>query len=358
MTLWQHITSFLERIKDTLTFRGKILNRWYVSAMLLSFVLCFGFLSLIVGRYNSLAHLRNEIARLQDSLENTGWNVAYDELRFNIWWPLPLMEVDNFTLYSRYEPRREYNVEKLSVNTGIFNFHKLQIQLSPQQELFWNDKEIGLDFPKLDLSLTFSEDKGITEILASADAMRFNDYAEIGEFRFGAQQMAPQRLNNSSPFMEIHLLLKNIQFDSGIKTPLTSKIDKIYLNAVQVGAMQSQETYQESIFDWLAEDGRFDISELILEWQPLVMVGRGDLYFSEKLEPRLHLNTSSKALISVMELLEEEHIFERKGVFVSRILLKNKAFKMNEQDEFQTVVTPIDYKDNKLLIENIPVASF
>ena len=88
------------------------------------------------------------------------------------------------------------------------------------------------------------------------------------------------------------------------------------------------------------------------------MVGRGDLYFSEKLEPRLHLNTSSKALISVMELLEEEQIFERKGVFVSRILLKNKAFKMNEQDEFQTVVTPIDYKDNKLLIENIPVASF
>ena len=358
MTLWQHITSFLERIKDTLTFRGKILNRWYVSAMLLSFVLCFGFLSLIVGRYNSLAHLRNEIARLQDSLENSGWDIAYDEIRFNIWWPLPLMEVDNFTLYSRYEPRREYNVEKLSVNTGIFNFHKLQIQLSPQQELFWNDKEIGLDFPKLDLSLTFSEDKGITEILASGDAMNFNDYAEIGEFRFGAQQMAPQRLTNSSPFMEIHLLLKNIQFDNKIKTPLTSKIDKIYLNAVQVGAMQSQETYQESIFDWLAEDGRFDISELILEWQPLVMVGRGDLYFSEKLEPRLHLNTSSKALISVMELLEEEHIFERKGVFVSRILLKNKAFKMNEQDEFQTVVTPIDYKDNKLLIENIPVASF
>lgn len=358
MTLWQHITSFLERIKDTLTFRGKILNRWYVSAMLLSFVLCFGFLSLIVGRYNSLAHLRNEIARLQDSLENSGWDIAYDEIRFNIWWPLPLMEVDNFTLYSRYEPRREYNVEKLSVNTGIFNFHKLQIQLSPQQELFWNDKEIGLDFPKLDLSLTFSEDKGITEILASGDAMNFNGYAEIGEFRFGAQQMAPQRLTNSSPFMEIHLLLKNIQFDNGIKTPLTSKIDKIYLNAVQVGTLQSQDTYQESIFDWLAEDGRFDISELILEWQPLVMVGRGDLYFSEKLEPRLHLNTSSKALISVMELLEEEQIFERKGVFVSRILLKNKAFKMNEQDEFQTVVTPIDYKDNKLLIENIPVASF
>lgn len=358
MTLWQHITSFLERIKDTLTFRGKILNRWYVSAMLLSFVLCFGFLSLIVGRYNSLAHLRNEIARLQDSLENSGWDIAYDEIRFNIWWPLPLMEVDNFMLYSRYEPKREWKVEQLNVNTGIFNFHQLQINLSAHQELVWGDNEIKLDFPKLNLGLSFSEDKGITEILASGDAMNFNGYAEIGEFRFGAQQMAPQRLNNSSPFMEIHLLLKNIQFDSGIKTPLTSKIDKIYLNAVQVGAMQSQETYQESIFDWLAEDGRFDISELILEWQPLVMVGRGDLYFSEKLEPRLHLNTSSKALISVMELLEEEHIFERKGVFVSRILLKNKAFKMNEQDEFQTVVTPIDYKDNKLLIENIPVASF
>ena len=358
MTLWQQITSPFERIKDAISSLGRVFNRWFMGAMLLCFGLGFGFLSLIVGRYNSLAHLRGEIIRLQDSLENTGWNIAYDELRFNIWWPLPLMEVDNFTLYSRYAPQREWNIGKLSINTGIFNFHKLQIQLSPQQELVWNDKEIELNFPKLDLSLTYSEDKGITEILASGDGMKFNDYAEIGEFRFGAQQMAPNRLGNNYPFMEIHLLLKNIQLGNQIQTPLTSKIDKLYLNAVQVGALQSQETYQESIFDWLAEDGRFDISELILEWQPLVMVGRGDLYFSEKLEPRLHLSTSSKALISVMELLEEEHIFERKGVFVSRILLKNKAFKMNEQDEFKTVVTPIDYKDNKLLIENIPVASF
>ena len=46
---------------------------------------------------------------------------------------------------------------------------------------------------------------------------------------------------------------------------------------------------------------------------------------------------------------------ESKGVFVAKILLNSKAFKMNRDDKFMTVTTPIDYKDGKLMIENIVV---
>lgn len=194
--------------------------------------------------------------------------------------------------------------------------------------------------------------------MLSAENLRVENYAEIAGFKLGAQQMAPGRLKKDSPFMEIRLLAENIRFDSSLEMPLASAVDKFYLHAVQVGALEAGETYQESIYGWLAEGGRFDIANLVLDWKPLIMVARGDVYFSEKLEPRLHLSTSSKALVPVMDILEEEQILDRKGVFVSRILLNNKAFKMAPEDEFSTVVTPIDYKENKLLIENIPVASF
>ena len=100
-----------------------------------------------------------------------------------------------------------------------------------------------------------------------------------------------------------------------------------------------------------------DIKKLIVEWAPLTMVAHGDLYFNEKLAPVLHLNTSSKGLEETIDMLQDNFL-ESKGVFVAKILLNNKSFKLNKDDKYYTVTTPININSNQILIENIPIKNF
>lgn len=54
----------------------------------------------------------------------------------------------------------------------------------------------------------------------------------------------------------------------------------------------------------------------------------------------------------------QDNFLERKGVFVAKILLNNKSFKLNPDDKYYTVTTPININSNQILIENIPLKTF
>ena len=58
-----------------------------------------------------------------------------------------------------------------------------------------------------------------------------------------------------------------------------------------------------------------------------------------------------------MDMLQDNFL-ERKGVFVAKILLNNKAFKLNPEDKYYTVTTEININSNQILIENIPLKTF
>ena len=356
--------SFLNKIKEyfikfkTLHPNIKLFNRWYIGAAILCFLLSFAFILIIFGRYNSINQLRSEFSRLQNLIETSSVDIAYDNIKFNIWWPMPIVEIKNLKIYSKFQPVREWNIENVSINTAFFDFHTLVINLSAKQSLVVDNKTYQIDMPEQNMSISYCVQSGIKEILLGINNLKIKDVAVIEEIKFGAQRMAPQRVNNSSPLMETHTLINNIKFDTAIDVPLSHTLDNIYINANVIGTMKAEETYLESIYDWLASGGKVEIEKSSFEWKPLLMVSRGDLYFNEKLEPRLHLSASSRALIPVMDIFEEKGILERKGVFVTRILLRNKAFKMSDKDEYDTVLTPIDYENGKISVENIPVASF
>lgn len=356
--------SFLNKIKEYISkLKGvrldfPILNRWLVGAATLCFVLSFAFILIIFGRYNALNQLRSEMSRLQTSIENSGVDIAYDKIKFNIWWPMPIVEIENLKIYSKYQPVREWNIENLSINTAFFDFHTLIVNLSSKQNVVIDNTTYQIEMPAQNMSVSYCVQSGIKEILLGIDNLKIKGLAEIEEIKFGAQRMAPQRVSNNSPLMETHLLINNVKFDNAVDVPLAHTIDKIYVNANMTGTIKAEETYLESVYDWLAAGGKFEIEKSTFEWKPLLMVSRGDLYFNEKLEPRLHLSASSRALIPVMDILEERGILDGKGVFVTRILLRNKAFKMSEKDEYDTVLTPIDYENGKISVENIPVANF
>ena len=351
------IKTLKDKAKDIL-YHLPILNRWFIGAVVLCFILCFVFILMIFGRYTAITQIKNEISRLQTSLEHSSVDISYDNISFNIWWPMPIMTVENLKIYSRFEPIREWNIKELTVNTQFFDFHTLNISLSSKQNIVIGDNTYHINMPAQSMNVSYCVQTGIKELLLDIENLKVDGFADIKEIKFGMQRMALQPVSKSSPFLETHLLINDIKFAEELDMPLSQQIDKIYVNANMIGSIKVEETYRESIYDWLVSGGKFEIESSIFEWKPLIMVSKGDLYFNEKLAPRIHLSVSSKALIPSMDILEEEGVLDRKGVFVTRILLRNKAFKMSDSDEYDTVLTPVDYKDGILSVENIPVANF
>lgn len=335
------------------------INRYVLLSFGISFFVCFAFLLMIFGRYYCVSNIKTELLRLESSLNDWGWDIAYDDLQFKTWWPMDLLKIKNLKIYrlSEKDPF-EWNIPEFAMTPNFFSCGNLRVKLSSAQDVRWNGGAIELNIPKSEFSLRFSKEDGFQELLLDLKDMEIKDWAKISELRFATQRMAPRSLNDRSPFLENHLLIKDVVFDAQREIPLTDKIEKIYLNANMIGTIKPAESYRESIYEWLAVDGRIDIRSLIISWKPLLLVGRGDLYFDEKLQPKLQLSTSSKALLPVLDLLERHHLIDRKGVFVTKILLANKSFKMSPLDEYSTVVTPISYKDQKLSVENITIQKF
>ncbi len=52
---------------------------------------------------------------------------------------------------------------------------------------------------------------------------------------------------------------------------------------------------------------------MIINWKPLVMVAKGELYFDEHLSPDLSLNTSSLALTEILDKFNQYSWLEDKG---------------------------------------------
>ena len=85
------------------------------------------------------------------------------------------------------------------------------------------------------------------------------------------------------------------------------------------------------------------------------MVSRGNIYLDGQFNPSLKLITTSKALIETMDNLEKAEVLEKKGVFVSKIVLSNKARKISEDEDFYTIITPLTLSSDEMTIEGIPV---
>ena len=62
--------------------------------------------------------------------------------------------------------------------------------------------------------------------------------------------------------------------------------------------------------------------------------------------------------MSLIKDLQKNSFLDNKNVFVANILLSNKAFKLNPDDEELTISTPISYSDGKISVENLTIKDF
>ena len=330
------------------------------SLVLLTAFLSFAVVGLGIWAYLQRVYglnlLNREINKIQASLLEAGWDMAYDKAESSAFPLFAPLTFQNFRLYA-LDGSKEWKTEELKIGAGLFNCGHITPKASRKQTLTLNGKVYPAEIPVLDIDLYFDRALGLKE--ASIEGMGWNirGLGTVDSLRLAAQRMAPLNISELTPFFENHLEVAGIQISEDVDFPLRKRINRIYANANIIGMITSKPTYTESLSAWLRLGGVFDIRKLIVEWAPLTMVARGDLYFNEKLEPNLHLNTSSKGLNETLDMLQDNFL-ERKGVFVAKILLNNKAFKLNKDDRYYTVTTPVNVNANQILIENIPLKKF
>lgn len=330
-----------------------------ILATIVSGVLTLMIMSFVFQRLLSINILQREIVKLQNSLVESGYDMAYENLSFSKFSPFHILTIKDFKIYSQ-NPKNyyEWSVPKLYIGSGLINARKLEITFSQNHKFQKGLTIYEASFPRLSIEFGLSKKYSLNSIIVSSQNIDIKDNLFIKEFGISAKKKELNQFGEMQPFFEIYMNTKDIKLDDQLEFPLANEIARIYMNANIVGLMSSENTYGETIDNWLQKGGMVDIKRLIVNWPPLLLVGRGDLYFNEKLQPKLRLMTSSKAFVETIDKLEKSRIIQRKGAFVAKILLNNKSFKIKEDDKYFTVTTPINISAEEILIENIPVKKF
>lgn len=325
-------------------------------AFLLTFVLTSIFLNVTFQRLQTIHDLKKQISGLSQKMEEFHLDFAYQNLRFNVLFTQPLLEADNFQIYSRDADRYwRFETPQLKVNTGFWNPRRLGLNFGKQQTLQIGTTAYDLSSPQLNLEFELSSQGRPELILAKIKDLNVKNFAKINQLNLAGR--AVENVDNSAfpAVFETHLELKDVTLNGFLNYPLSSQIDRFYVKANLIRPLPQNDSLRAALGEWLHNGGQIEIPAMIVNWRPFAMVARGDLNFNENLSPRLHLDTSSKALITLLDDLLKYDYLERKGVFVTKILLSNKAFKLKDSDQHLTIVTPVDYRDGRWSVERITV---
>lgn len=327
-----------------------------IGSGILTFSLSLTFIWLMLERSLAISTIKEEILKIESSLLAIGYDIAYDNLSFSQFSPWQIIRIDNFRIYSLDENNyTQWQCDELAVSTEVFNTKRIRFHFSQNQSLQKGIDKWNVQVPESSVELIISKQKHIQNVNVQIANLSIEKKANIGSLKFAMQRGNGNLVNDKSPFMETHLEIKDIHIDDYTAWPMNKHIEHVYLNANIIGTIEEQEILSESLYKWVEQEGFVDIQKLIINWKPLVMVAKGEMFFNEELSPNISLNTSSMALTDTLETMNQNGWLEDKGVFVAKILLNNKSFKKNQSDKYFTVTTPIKLNKEQILIENIPV---
>ena len=310
-------------------------------------------------RLDAIKTIRKEIVRLENSLTSVGYDLAYEDLDFSSFNPFQIMSVKNLQFYSRIEGQHAvWTLPELSLKTGLFNSRKITFNMPGAQLLELGEKKYNVSMPEVFWEFRLDDTDRLMQSIFLAKNVKISDFADIGEVQIASRRMAVQQVSDLAPFFENYIDVRNVTFNDLLDYPLAQTIERLYVNADIIGTIYGADTYQNDWKNWKTLGGGIDIRRLVVNWGPLLLVARGDVGFGKQLHPEVNLRSSSKALSLFLDEMENKGFLPGKGVFVAKILLNSKAFKMNKDDKFMTVTAPIAYKDNKILLENVVLKDF
>ena len=330
-----------------------------ILASIFSFCIVFCGIYITTSRNLAIKHIKKNISQYTSYLNEMGLDIAYDNIEFNSMMFYPLVKIDNLKIYSvtalndwaiNFNTVKAYpnivGTKRLrfsSVSGGTFTFNEFTSEMSSEETF-------------LDIIL---KDSNLDELVLHAENINIKDFAKIDKIAFLLQQEKNPDLESfTTPSYTALFETNDVKINGLIDYPLSSDIKLIYMKSNIMGKINLDDFILTSLENWLQNGGFIDIPNLIVQWEPLTLVGRGNINFNEKLSPRISFNTSSKGILTLLNDLQEREFLDSSDVFVANIMLKNKAYKINPDDEELTVSTPIGYSDKILTIENLPIKDF
>lgn len=348
-----------KRLKNILDFFTVLRNKTFILPFLFSFALMFSFIEATLVRNAMINRFKTELIALQKYLNEFQLDLAYDHIKFNSIFFHPLVEIENLQLYNlRGTELWRLSFDKVSGRLGLLNVNKLNFQSSESIVFAGGERQYQISGDAA-LKIIADSKGGFETLHLHLRDANIKDFAKIQEVGLDIRSLHSVRHEALiMPSLEGHLEINGVKLNGLLKYPLTSEIKRIYAKATLMGSIPLRDSFLLGTETWLQNGGFVDIPRLVVNWQPLLLVGRGTLNFNEELQPRLNLTTSSKAMLNLLDDLQKNDFLNRKGVFVANILLNSKAFKLHEEDKHLTLTTPISYQDSKLAVENVTVKTF
>ena len=331
-----------------------------ILACIFSFCLVFGGIYITASRNIIIKQTRHSLSKTISYLNELGLDIAYDDIQFNSLFFSPLVEIKNFQLYNiKGDSGWSISLNKVKGYPNIFGTAKIRFASTEGGKVTLGDFSSQLSSKETFLDIS-SENMLIDEVVFHAEEIDIKNFAKIEKIAF-LLQSSPQKDANSLatlPTYDSLFEVNDVNINGLVNYPLSSHLKLLYMKSNIFGAITPEEHLLTSLEDWLRQGGFIEIPNMIVQWEPLTMVGRGNIHFNEKFSPRIEFNTSSKGLLRLIDDLKKNEFLDSKNVFVANILLSNKAFKINPDDKELTITTPISYADGKISVENLTIKNF
>ncbi|MBE6468323.1 MAG: DUF2125 domain-containing protein [Alphaproteobacteria bacterium] len=355
------LLKFAEIIGKTRRYIGIQITSTYkpVFACLFAFSIVFCGIYITASRNLAIKTIKKNLSQIINHLNEFGLDIAYDNIEFNSMMFYPLVKIEGLKIYSATslnEWALKFNTVKAYPN--IIGTQRLRFQSIDGGTFKFNEYNSVMSSNETFLDIIYNNQK-FEELVLHAEDINIKDFAKIEKIAFLSKYSEPSEIEAFTTPSYINMFeVNNVKINGLIDYPLSSNLKLLYAQANIMGKFEPDEIFITSIGNWLHKGGFIDVPNLIVQWEPLTLVGRGNINFNEALSPRINFNTSSKGLLTLIKDLQKRELLENSNVFVANIMLNNKAYKMNPDDEEYTIVTPIGYADGKLTIENLPIKDF
>ncbi len=328
-----------------------------IISFVFSFVLVFLCLYILAHRSIVVKRIRVQLPMVISSLNELGIDLAYNEIKFNPMAFFPIVKIENPQLYSLNED----NYWSLQFNdvkgySDIWGSPQIKFKFSPQGQLIIKDYLYDLAADKADFEIKAGQQQKLA--LRFAD-VNIKNLASIKKATFITTSLeVPNESVKGFPSYKSKLSIRDVKINGMVNYPLTSFIDRITAQSEIIGQFKYKDDFLTSIETWVKDGGFIDVPRLVVQWKPLTLVGRGHINIQENLQPEITFNTSSKGLLKLIKSLQDISWLTNSNVYVANILLSNKAFRLNPEDEELTITTPISYSNRRISIENLIIKDF
>lgn len=330
-----------------------------ILAGIFSFCIVLGGIYITASRNLAIKHIKKNISQSISYLNEFGLDIAYDNIEFNSMMFYPLVKIENLKLYSvttlndwaiKFKTVKAYpnllgtkRIRFTSTEGGTFTFNEFSSDMT-SDETFLDIITKGSNFDELMLHAEDINIKDFAKIEKAVFLLKSEEITEVASF--------------TTPSYSSLFEVNNVKINGLIDYPLSSNIKLIYAKSNIMGKLIPDDLAYTTLENWVLHGGFIDVPNVILQWEPLTLVGRGNINFNESFSPRISFNTSSKGLLTLLNDLQKREVLDSSNVFIANIMLKNKAYKINNDDKELTISTPIGYADNVLTIENLPIKEF